>query len=65
MGANMELQFHVGGIATRVNLWIEGVREALVECQRALAERHHRSFQGELMQIFERAAAEAGARPPC
>ena len=27
MGANMELQFHVGGIATRVNLWIKGVRE--------------------------------------
>ena len=41
-----------------INLSIKGVPEPLAERLRARAERNHRSLQGELMQIIERAAAE-------
>lgn len=44
-----------------VNLSIKGVPEFLAERLRARAERNHRSLQGELMQIIERAAAEGPA----
>ena len=42
-----------------VNLSIKGVPETLAERLRQRAERNHRSLQGELMQIIERAAAES------
>lgn len=45
-----------------VNLSIKGVPEALAERLRARAERNHRSLQGELMAIIERAAADADMR---
>lgn len=41
-----------------VNLSIKGVPEDLASQLRARAERNHRSLQGELMAIVERAAAE-------
>ncbi len=41
-----------------VNLSIKSVPEALAERLRARAERNHRSLQGELMAIIERAAAD-------
>jgi plasmid stability protein len=46
-----------------LNLSIKGVPESLAERLRARAERNHRSLQGELMAIIERAAAEAEPRP--
>lgn len=45
-----------------LNLSIKGVPESLAAQLRSRAERHHRSLQGELMAIIERAAAE-GAEP--
>jgi plasmid stability protein len=47
-----------------VNLSIKGVPEDLAERLRVRAERNHRSLQGELMQIIERAAAESLAEAP-
>ena len=52
-----------------LNLSIKGVPESLAERLRARAERNHRSLQGELMAIIERAAATddaaaATALPP-
>ncbi len=47
-----------------VNLSIKSVPEALAERLRARAERNHRSLQGELMAIIERAAAEDGRADP-
>lgn len=44
-----------------VNLSIKGVPVALAERLRARAERNHRSLQGELMAIIERAADESMA----
>lgn len=41
-----------------VNLSIKSVPEALAERLRQRAERNHRSLQGELMAIIERAALE-------
>ncbi len=41
-----------------VNLSIKGVPEAIAERLRLRAQRHHRSLQGELMAIVERAALE-------
>ena len=41
-----------------INLSIKGVPELTAERLRARAERNHRSLQGELMAIVERAAAE-------
>ena len=41
-----------------LNLSIKGVPEALAERLRRRAERNHRSLQGELMFIIERAANE-------
>ena len=41
-----------------VNLSIKAVPESIAERLRARAERNHRSLQGELMAIIERAAAE-------
>ena len=41
-----------------VNLSIKSVPEELAERLRQRAERNHRSLQGELMAIIERAAAE-------
>ncbi len=48
-----------------VNLSIKGVSEAVAVRLRLRAEKNHRSLQGELMAIIERAAAEAeaGAMP--
>ena len=43
-----------------VNLSIKGVPDQVAERLRLRAERHHRSLQGELMAIVERAAAEDG-----
>ena len=43
-----------------INLSIKGVSAQVAERLRARAERHHRSLQGELMAIVERAAAEDG-----
>lgn len=43
-----------------INLSIKGVSAQVAERLRARAERHHRSLQGELMAIVERAAAEEG-----
>ncbi len=42
-----------------VNLSIKGVPADIAERLRARAERNHRSLQGELMAIIERAAATA------
>jgi plasmid stability protein len=44
-----------------INLSIKGVPESLAARLRARAERNHRSLQGELMEIIERAAAEGSA----
>lgn len=44
-----------------VNLSIKSVPEALAERLRQRAERNHRSLQGELMAIIERAANEEPA----
>ena len=44
-----------------LNLSIKGVPEPVAERLRARAERNHRSLQGELMAIIERAAAEGDA----
>lgn len=41
-----------------VNLSIKGVPDALAQRLRKRAERNHRSMQGELMALVERAAAE-------
>ena len=41
-----------------LNLSIKGVPENLAERLRTRAERNHRSLQGELMAIIERAAAD-------
>jgi hypothetical protein len=41
-----------------VNLSIKEVPDALADHLRARAERHHRSLQGELMAIIEKAAEE-------
>jgi plasmid stability protein len=46
-----------------VNLSIKGVPEALAERLRSRAERNHRSLQGELMDIIERAASETNDAP--
>lgn len=46
-----------------VNLSIKNVPEALVARLRSRAERNHRSLQGELMAIVERAARESSAGP--
>ena len=46
-----------------LNLSIKGVPENVAERLRARAERNHRSLQGELMAIIERAAADADATP--
>lgn len=43
------------------NLSIKDVPEAWAEALRQRAARNHRSLQGELMLILERAAAEVGA----
>ena len=50
---------HTGAIVA-INLSIKGVSEQVAERLRVRAERHHRSLQGELMAIVERAAAEDG-----
>ena len=42
-----------------VNLSIKAVPDALAQRLRERAERNHRSLQGELMALIERAAAEA------
>lgn len=47
-----------------VNLSIKGVPEHIAERLRDRAERHHRSLQGELMLIIERAAAEDDSAAP-
>lgn len=47
-----------------VNLSIKGVPEELAERLRRRAERNHRSLQGELMAIVERAALEEEAPAP-
>lgn len=44
-----------------VNLSIKGVPEPVAALLRARAERNHRSLQGELMEIIERAATESAA----
>ena len=44
-----------------INLSIKGVSAQVAERLRARADRHHRSLQGELMAIVERAAAEDDA----
>ena len=44
-----------------VNLSIKGVPESIAARLRERAERNHRSLQGELMALIERAAAEAVA----
>lgn len=44
-----------------VNLSIKGVPESLAARLRERAERNHRSLQGELMALIERAAAEPDA----
>jgi plasmid stability protein len=44
-----------------VNLSIKSVPSEIAERLRARAERNHRSLQGELMAIIERAAAEGDA----
>ena len=46
-----------------INLSIKGVPELTAERLRARAERNHRSLQGELMAIVERAAAETPTPP--
>lgn len=46
-----------------VNLSIKQVPEALAERLRLRAERNHRSLQGELMAIVERAALETEPAP--
>lgn len=46
-----------------VNLSIKDVPEAVAERLRRRAARNHRSLQGELMAIVERAAAEEAAAP--
>jgi len=43
-----------------VNLSIKAVPDALAQRLRERAERNHRSLQGELMALIERAAAEPG-----
>lgn len=45
-------------VKVSLNLSIKSVPEALAERLRQRAERNHRSLQGELMAIIERAAAE-------
>ena len=47
-----------------VNLSIKGVPDALADRLRRRAERNHRSLQGELMAIVERAADEEDLAPP-
>ena len=47
-----------------LNLSIKGVPEGLTERLRARARRNHRSLQGELMAIIERAAAGDDADSP-
>lgn len=49
--------------AMSVNLSIKGVPEEWAERLRARAERNHRSLQGELMALIERAAGEDEANP--
>ena len=46
-----------------VNLSIKGVSDQVADRLRVRAERHHRSLQGELMAIVERAAAEDDDAP--
>lgn len=46
-----------------INLSIKGVSDQVADRLRLRAERHHRSLQGELMAIVERAAAEDNAVP--
>ena len=41
-----------------INLSVKGVPEAVADALRERAARNHRSLQGELMAIIERAAAE-------
>ena len=48
------------GAIVSINLSIKGVSAQVAERLRARADRHHRSLQGELMAIVERAAAEDG-----
>lgn len=47
-----------------VNLSVKGVPEAWAERLRRRAESNHRSLQGELMAILERAAHEEGGTAP-
>lgn len=47
-----------------VNLSVKGVPEAWAERLRQRAERNHRSLQGELMSILERAVHEERAAEP-
>ena len=46
-----------------VNLSIKEVSDATADRLRARAQRHHRSLQGELMAIIERAANETADLP--
>jgi plasmid stability protein len=46
------------------NLSIKDVPESIAAALRQRAARHHRSLQGELMAIVERAAAEEANAPP-
>ena len=46
-----------------INLSIKGVSDQVADRLRVRAERHHRSLQGELMAIVERAASEDDATP--
>ena len=46
-----------------LNLSIKDVPDAIAERLRQRAARNHRSLQGELMAIIERAAAEAPGAP--
>jgi plasmid stability protein len=46
------------------NLSIKDVPESIAAALRQRAARHHRSLQGELMAIVERAAAEEAAAAP-
>lgn len=46
-----------------INLSIKGVSDQVADRLRVRAERHHRSLQGELMAIVERAAAEDDDAP--
>ncbi len=46
-----------------INLSIKNVPDSLADALRARAEQNHRSLQGELMAILERAVLEQAAQP--